>query len=161
MKGLSGRSRRIAGCAARSWLSSARQKAIPHLSDMDRAKIDGSDRVDRDGTCRNRCGGRLKKRTELKGEDWQHESSGAKPLVSLLATSLIKDMCVPSRYCKTDCASVLHVFPDREFLVRRLRTLGRQICRPQAAVLASEAINSWNCQYQCLRPSAFVERGCL
>ena len=37
-----------------------------------------------------------------KDEDWRHESSGAKPLLSLLATSLIEHMCMPSRYYKTD-----------------------------------------------------------
>ena len=44
----------------------------------------------------------LKIRSELKGEDWQHESTGAKPLVLFLATSLIDHMCTPSRRCKTD-----------------------------------------------------------
>jgi hypothetical protein len=35
-------------------------------------------------------------RSVLKDEVWQHERTGAKPLVLFLATSLINQMCMPS-----------------------------------------------------------------
>jgi hypothetical protein len=51
MRGLSGGSRRIAGGLCSQITAFQHEaKAIPQLSDMDRAEIDGPDRVDCDGT---------------------------------------------------------------------------------------------------------------